>query len=58
MEYLIQTYTSKGDVVMDNCMGSGTTGIACMNTMRNFIGMESDADYFEIAQSRIERHSA
>lgn len=53
MEYLIRTYTNEGETVMDNCMGSGTTGVACMNTGRKFIGMEQDAKYFEIAQKRI-----
>lgn len=53
MEYLIRTYTNPGDVVMDNCMGSGTTGVAAMNTARGFIGIERDAKYFEIAQQRI-----
>lgn len=53
MEYLIKTYTNEGDTVMDNCMGSGTTGVACMNTGRRFIGIELDAGYFQIAQGRI-----
>jgi site-specific DNA-methyltransferase (adenine-specific) len=53
MEYLIRTYTQPGDVVLDNCMGSGTTGVACVNTGRKFIGMELDAEYFAIAQNRI-----
>lgn len=53
MEYLIRTYTNEGDTVLDNTMGSGTTGVACMNTGRDFIGMERDADYFAIAQKRI-----
>lgn len=53
MEYLIRTYTNEGDTVMDNCMGSGTTGVACMNTGRRFIGIEMDAGYFQIAQNRI-----
>lgn len=53
MEYLIRTYTNEGDVVLDNCMGSGTTGVACANTGRRFIGMERDAGYFEIASKRI-----
>jgi site-specific DNA-methyltransferase (adenine-specific) len=53
MEYLVRTYTNEGDVVLDNCMGSGTTGVACMNTGRRFIGMEKDEKYFTIAQSRI-----
>ena len=56
-EYLIQTYTNEGDVVLDNCMGSGTTGIACLNTNRKFIGMELDDTYFEIAKKRIEEAS-
>ena len=54
MEYLIRTYTNEGDTVLDNCMGSGTTGVACVNTKRNFIGIEKDKGYFEIAKQRIE----
>lgn len=53
MEYLIKTYTNEGDVVLDNCMGSGTTGVACMNTGRHFIGYEMNDDYFAIANWRI-----
>lgn len=53
MEYLIHTYTNEGDVVLDNCMGSGTTGVACMNTGRSFIGVEMDEGYFQIAKKRI-----
>lgn len=53
MEYLIKTYTYEGDTVLDNCMGSGTTGVACANTNRKFIGMELDSDYFRIARRRI-----
>ena len=53
LEYLIKTYTNEGDTVLDNCMGSGSTGVACVNTNRNFIGMELDNAYFEIAQQRI-----
>lgn len=53
LEYLIRTYTNEGDVVLDNCMGSGSTGIACVNTSRNFIGMELDQKYFEVAEKRI-----
>jgi site-specific DNA-methyltransferase (adenine-specific) len=53
MEYLIKTYTNPGDTVLDNCMGSGTTGVACVNTGRSFIGIEKDPGYFAIAQSRI-----
>lgn len=54
MEYLIQTYTNEGELVLDNTMGSGTTGVACMNTDRRFIGIERDPKYFEIANQRIE----
>ena len=54
MEYLIRTYTHEGMTVLDNCMGSGTTGVACVNTGRNFIGMEMDEKYFQIAKDRIE----
>lgn len=53
MEYLIRTYTNEGDTVMDNCMGSGTTGVACKNTGRSFIGIERDPEYFRIASERI-----
>ena len=53
MEYLIRTYTNEGDLVLDNCMGSGTTGVACINTGRSFIGFEKDTDYFNIAHGRI-----
>ena len=54
MEYLIKTYTNEGDTVLDNTMGSGTTGVACMNCNRSFIGIESDKKYFDIAKERIE----
>lgn len=54
-EYLIKTYTNENDIVLDNCMGSGTTGVACLNTNRNFIGMELDENYFNIAKDRIEK---
>jgi len=53
MEYLIKTYTDPGQVVLDNTMGSGTTGVACRNTGRDFIGIERDRNYFLIAESRI-----
>ena len=53
MEYLIRTYTIEGETVLDNCMGSGTTGVACKNTGRNFIGIERDPEYFRIASERI-----
>lgn len=52
-EYLINTYTNAGETVLDNCMGSGTTGVACKNTNRNFIGIEKDAEFFNIAKERI-----
>ena len=54
LEYLIKTYTLEGETVLDNCMGSGSTGVACINTNRNFIGIEKDDKYFEIAKKRIE----
>jgi len=53
LEYLIKTYTNEGETVLDNCMGSGSTGVACVNTNRNFIGIEKDDKYFEIAKNRI-----
>jgi site-specific DNA-methyltransferase (adenine-specific) len=53
MEYLIRTYTNPGDTVLDNCMGSGTTGVACINTGRSFIGIERDPAYFALAEKRI-----
>ena len=52
-EYLIKTYTNEGDLVLDNCMGSGTTGIAALNTNRKFIGIELDENYFNMAKQRI-----
>lgn len=52
-EYLIKTYTNSGDIVLDNVMGSGTTGIACVNTNRNFIGIEQDEEWFRKAEQRI-----
>ena len=54
LEYLINTYTNEGDVVLDNCMGSGSTGVACVRTNRSFIGIELDSKYFLIARERIE----
>jgi len=53
LEYLLRTYTNEGDLVLDSCMGSGTTGVACLNTGRRFIGMEIDKEQFEIATKRI-----
>jgi len=56
-EYLIKTYTNSGDLVLDNCAGSGTTAIACINTNRKFIVMEQDEKYFEIMKARIDQHA-
>lgn len=53
LEYLVRTYTHEGQTVLDNTMGSGSTGVACVNTGRNFIGIERDENYFEIARARI-----
>ncbi len=53
LEYLIKTYTNESETVLDNCMGSGSTGVACVNTNRNFIGIELQDEYFETAQQRI-----
>ena len=55
LEYLVRTYTNEGDTVLDNCMGSGSTGIACINTGRKFIGMELTQHYFDIAAERISK---
>ena len=54
LEYLIKTYTNEDDIVLDNCMGSGSTGVACVNTNRRFIGIELDDKYFNIAKQRID----
>ena len=53
MEYLIKTYSNEGETVLDNCMGSGTTGVACIITNRKFIGIEMDENYYKIAEDRI-----
>lgn len=53
LEYLIRTYTNKNDTILDNCMGSGSTGVACVNTGRNFIGFELDSHFYKIAEKRI-----
>lgn len=55
-EYLIKTYTNSGETVLDNCIGSGTTAIACINTNRNFIGFEKDETYYKLAIDRIEKY--
>jgi DNA modification methylase len=57
MEYLIKTYTNENELVLDNTMGSGTTGVACMNTNRKFIGIEQDDKYFHLASDRIRKSS-
>ena len=57
MEYLIKTYTNEGDTVFDGFMGSGTTGVACKNLNRNFIGIELDPEYFKIAEKRINENT-
>jgi len=54
IEYLIKTYTNETEIVLDFTMGSGTTGVACKNLNRDFIGIEMDTDYFEIAKQRIQ----
>ena len=56
LEYLIKTYTKADELVLDNCMGSGSTGIACINTNRRFIGIEKDDNYFNVASERINKH--
>lgn len=53
-EYLIKTYTHEGETVLDNCIGSGTTAVACINTDRNYIGFELDAEYYNVCKERIE----
>lgn len=53
MEWLIKTYTDEGQIVLDNTMGSGSTGVACINTKRDFIGIELNEEYFKIAEKRI-----
>ena len=53
MEWLIKTYSNPGEIVLDNCMGSGSTGVAAVKQNRKFIGMEFDSEYFKIAEERI-----
>lgn len=55
LEYLVKTYTNAGELVLDNCMGSGSTGVACIRTGRRFIGIERDAGYYDLACKRLER---
>ena len=52
-EYLIRTYSNEGDTILDPCMGSGTTGVACIHTNRKFIGIEKDCDYYQVASNRL-----
>ena len=56
LEYLIKTYTNEGETVLDNCAGSFSTAIACLNTKRSFIGIEKDAHYFQVGKDRVEKH--
>lgn len=55
LEYLVKTYTNEGETVLDNCMGSGSAGVACVNTNRRFIGIERNGHYYEVARRRIEK---
>ena len=55
MEYLVQTYSHKNQTVLDFCMGSGSTGVACINTERKFIGIEKEREYYEIAKDRLQK---
>ena len=55
MEYLVKTYTSVGELVLDFTMGSGSTGVACVNTNRKFVGIELDENYYNIAEERIHK---
>lgn len=57
LEYLIKTYTNEGEIVLDNCMGSGSTGVACLRTNRKFIGIELDSNYYNIAKERLKKES-
>lgn len=57
LEWLIRTYTNENETVLDNCMGSGSTGVACIGTNRKFIGIEKDKNYFDIAKNRIEEQT-
>ena len=56
LEYLIKTYTLEGETVLDNCAGSFSTAIACLNTKRSFIGIEKDAHYFQVGKDRVEKY--
>ena len=56
LQYRVTTYTNSGETVLDNCMGAGSTGVACLNTGREFVGIELDPEYYQIAKERIEQH--
>lgn len=56
LEYLVKTYTNPGETVLDNCMGAGSTGVACVNTEREFVGIELDPEYYQIAKERVEQY--
>ena len=56
MEYLIRTYTDENDIVLDNTMGSGTTGLACLKTNRQFIGIEKEKQYYDVAVRRLSEY--
>lgn len=56
LEWLVKTYSNEGDLILDNCMGSGSTAIACMNTNRNYIGFENNREYYDISEIRIKEH--
>jgi site-specific DNA-methyltransferase (adenine-specific) len=58
LEYLVRTYTNEGGTVLDNCMGSGSTGAACLRSGRHFIGIEKDPQYFQAARERLEKEAA
>ena len=55
LEYLVNTYTNEGEIVLDNCMGSGSTGVACLRTNRKFIGIELEQKYYDVAKERIKK---
>lgn len=57
LEYLVKTYTNEGDIILDNCMGSGSTAIACLNTKRSFIGFEKDPTYYQKSLERIKHNT-
>lgn len=56
LEWLVKTYSNSGDLILDNCIGSGSTAIACINTNRNYIGIENNKEYYNISLERINKH--